>query len=234
MNQRRHYRLALLALLVALVGTMGLATPSTTHAASPQHVHTVAALLHARDGSSLGGGSADHKEMRVAQDLITTASPAGQGPEAAGNSWGGHIGSGRVQEPHLLSAPADTPWGCCRADRVVQELSTLSDSYPCTFSTRYPSLPYICSVVWPSNGRIPIYYGTSAGSGIADYLERRTGVQQYFVCDYPGERYPPSGTPTNIWWAYTKGDVNHRWGWVPEVFLKGGGNDEPDAGLPIC
>jgi Cutinase len=37
----------------------------------------------------------------------------------------------------------------------------------------------------------------------------------------------------NDWWARTKSD-DHKWGWTPEVFFKGGANNERDAGLRKC
>src|SRR6185312_17563346 len=37
----------------------------------------------------------------------------------------------------------------------------------------------------------------------------------------------------NDWWAKTLSDDNH-WGWVPEVYFRGGDNDEADPGLPRC
>jgi hypothetical protein len=47
-----------------------------------------------------------------------------------------------------------------------------------------------------------------------------------------------SGSLRNGWWAFTLSDKdssgNSHWGWVPETFFKGGGNNEPDAGLFIC
>lgn len=41
------------------------------------------------------------------------------------------------------------------------------------------------------------------------------------------------GAYYNDHWAWTKGDGG-RWGWVPEVFFKGGGNMEADRKLQYC
>ena len=114
------------------------------------------------------------------------------------------------------------------ATQGTPALST--DSFPCTRGSPYPSLPYACPVVWPSNGKIPIY--ASGTTTIIDYLHSSTGTQ-YFACEATGGRYT-RGSDTNIWWAWTQGDEHGSWGWVPEVFFKGGLNDEPDAGLPTC
>jgi len=46
------------------------------------------------------------------------------------------------------------------------------------------------------------------------------------------------GSDTNHWWAFTYSDKDSsgrsHWGWVPETFFQGGGNDVPDAGLVLC
>lgn len=57
----------------------------------------------------------------------------------------------------------------------------------------------------------------------------------WFVCQRQfDDRDPYAGWGYyNNWWAYTMAD-NGRWGWVPEVYFKGGGNNQPDAGLVHC
>lgn len=37
----------------------------------------------------------------------------------------------------------------------------------------------------------------------------------------------------NYWWAATMAD-NDTWGYVSEVYFRGGGNDQPDGGLREC
>ena len=34
----------------------------------------------------------------------------------------------------------------------------------------------------------------------------------------------------NVWWASTRAD-DGAWGWVSEVYFKGGDENDPDAGL---
>lgn len=34
--------------------------------------------------------------------------------------------------------------------------------------------------------------------------------------------------------AIAQGDTGYRFGWVPEIYLLDGGNDDPDGGLPVC
>jgi hypothetical protein len=58
---------------------------------------------------------------------------------------------------------------------------------------------------------------------------------QSFICEqeFTGAVfYHPRGW-RNYWWAYTLSDDEVK-GWVPEVFFRGGDDDEPDAGLREC
>ncbi|MGH2802211.1 MAG: carboxypeptidase-like regulatory domain-containing protein [Thermoleophilaceae bacterium] len=58
---------------------------------------------------------------------------------------------------------------------------------------------------------------------------------QYFVCQhaFPFASYHHPRGWRNHWWALTLSD-DDVWGWVPEVFFKGGADDEPDSGLRWC
>lgn len=114
----------------------------------------------------------------------------------------------------------------------TQGVGILADAYPCTYSGRYPSVPYACPVWWPGDGRIPIYEFPSQSSRVIDYLLRSTGTQ-YFNCEVGGGRYSAYGY-TNVYWGWTYGDKYGQWGYVSEVFFRGGGNDQSDPGLPLC
>jgi hypothetical protein len=55
-----------------------------------------------------------------------------------------------------------------------------------------------------------------------------------FECQAKGALYwHPNNRTFNIWWARTIGE-DGRPGWVPEVFFKGGANNEPDLRLRRC
>lgn len=109
------------------------------------------------------------------------------------------------------------------------------DSRPCVRSDR-PDLPYVCPVNTKVGGveisRIPVYGNTDGGGEPVDHLTT-LGQRQYFVCHRQGSRHV-DGDLANHWWALTQGDENDRFGWVPEIYLLGGENDDPDGGLPVC
>ncbi|MFC8436334.1 protein kinase [Streptomyces sp. NPDC057253] len=56
----------------------------------------------------------------------------------------------------------------------------------------------------------------------------------YFFCQSNLGRRETSGEWTNVWWAKTDDDSGNTGVWVSAVYVRGGGNDEPVPGLPVC
>ncbi|WP_093719322.1 serine/threonine-protein kinase [Streptomyces sp. DI166] len=56
----------------------------------------------------------------------------------------------------------------------------------------------------------------------------------YFYCQQNLGRRQSVGQWTNIWWAKTDDDSGNTDVWVNDVYVKGGDNDEPVPGLPLC
>jgi hypothetical protein len=99
-----------------------------------------------------------------------------------------------------------------------------------------------CPLTGAINGRIPVYSNTIAYDGRGP-MPRPAGwlygtANQYFLfqggdqlTDHPFFVHPRYKW-RNHWWAYTLADTG-QWGWVPEVFFKGGRDSDADAGLRI-
>ncbi|NLT54298.1 MAG: hypothetical protein GXX79_06975 [Actinomycetales bacterium] len=106
------------------------------------------------------------------------------------------------------------------------------DNSPCQRPQVYRSSHWVqyCPL-WRSN--VPVYSSPDQGNGatVVGYLVYG-GSANWFVGDRYRSKYT-YGNYYNHWWAYTLAD-NGRWGWVPEVFFSGGGNDETDSGLYLC
>ncbi|MDQ3850588.1 MAG: cutinase family protein [Actinomycetota bacterium] len=119
-----------------------------------------------------------------------------------------------------------------------------TDRYPCrppervTWATQPVQVCPLSSPL-PPRGWVPVYR-TPVAHGRGAPLPTPAGwlhgtSNQRFVCDRPFRTavyYHPAGW-RNVWWAFTKSD-DGVWGWVPEVFFHGGGDDEPDATLRVC
>ncbi|MGW6531740.1 protein kinase domain-containing protein [Streptomyces venezuelae] len=56
----------------------------------------------------------------------------------------------------------------------------------------------------------------------------------YFYCQQNLGRRETSGQWTNVWWAKTDDDSGNTNVFVSDVYLKGGDNDKPLPGLPVC
>jgi serine/threonine protein kinase len=56
----------------------------------------------------------------------------------------------------------------------------------------------------------------------------------YFFCQQNLGRRETSGRWTNVWWARTDDDSGNTNVWVSDVYIRGGNNDEPVPGLPVC
>ncbi|MCX3290315.1 protein kinase [Streptomyces sp. NEAU-H22] len=56
----------------------------------------------------------------------------------------------------------------------------------------------------------------------------------YFYCQQNLGRRETSGEWTNVWWAKTDDDSGNTDVWVSGVYIKGGDNDAPVPGLPVC
>ncbi|MFE6775004.1 protein kinase [Streptomyces sp. NPDC057702] len=56
----------------------------------------------------------------------------------------------------------------------------------------------------------------------------------YFFCQENLGRRVTSGAWTNVWWAKTDDDSGNAGVYVSAVYLKGGANDQPVPGLPVC
>ncbi|MGW1165856.1 serine/threonine-protein kinase [Streptomyces sp. NPDC002550] len=56
----------------------------------------------------------------------------------------------------------------------------------------------------------------------------------YFYCQANPGRRDTYGRWTNVWWAKTDDDSGNTGVYVSDVYLKGGNNDEPVPGLPVC
>ncbi|WAZ19767.1 protein kinase [Streptomyces cinnabarinus] len=56
----------------------------------------------------------------------------------------------------------------------------------------------------------------------------------YFYCQQNLGRRETYGEWTNVWWAKTDDDSGNADVWVSDVYVRGGDNDGPVPGLPVC
>lgn len=84
---------------------------------------------------------------------------------------------------------------------------------------------------------VPVFDSPSKGNGARRVGTLvRAGTDQKPANWFIGQTYQSNyvlGQYSNRWWAYTLSD-NGTWGWVPEVYFRGGGNNVADSGLLRC
>ncbi|MCD9879879.1 serine/threonine-protein kinase [Streptomyces guryensis] len=56
----------------------------------------------------------------------------------------------------------------------------------------------------------------------------------YFYCQQNLGRRETDGQWTNVWWAKTDDDSGNTGVYISDVYIKGGANDQPIPGLPVC
>jgi hypothetical protein len=114
------------------------------------------------------------------------------------------------------------------------------DPFPCVQRIAGPINPWFCPL---TQNKVPVYKAPDPASSQIGVLNLRgptTRPRNFFLHQVRAELYSPPGKPNvvNDWWGYTRADIAGRapfsdgWGYVPEVYFKGGDNFVPDAGLP--
>jgi hypothetical protein len=97
-------------------------------------------------------------------------------------------------------------------------------------------LAYRCTMDrWRPDSTIPVFPAARPGADFGK-LHKRTGREQYFVCELPGARVTLDADPEvqTTHWALTLADEPVAWGVVPEFYFEDGGSGVPDRALPTC
>ena len=119
-----------------------------------------------------------------------------------------------------------------------------ADERPCAAPADEPGVGPVqtCPLVMPDRGHVPVH-GFRGTVPVEVGRLNRAGTENWFVCqtDRPDgvfpDRYvdPDHPDDANRFWAKTLSDgPGGAWGWVNEIHLSGGFDDEPDSGLRFC
>jgi hypothetical protein len=103
------------------------------------------------------------------------------------------------------------------------------DSQPCGKPYRHNGVTVQNCPDWSPSGGVPVYASAMKGT-IVGYID--PAGADWYLCEKSGAPYE-LGRYRNYWWAATMAD-NDKWGYVNEVYFRGGGNDQPDGGLREC
>ncbi|WP_431041097.1 serine/threonine-protein kinase [Streptomyces sp. P1-3] len=99
----------------------------------------------------------------------------------------------------------------------------------------------------PTTAPAPVCHGIGGGKHNCDVWRKSTSYTgsgepvgvlneglNYFYCQADLGRRETYGKWTNVWWAKTDDDSGNTGVYVSVVYVKGGGNDQPVPGLPVC
>jgi len=110
--------------------------------------------------------------------------------------------------------------------------AAVKDDAPCSPTFEHNGLTVQICPLW--RGDAPVYDFANSQLGSQVGKLNVGGTANWFVCQTQFTNIPYEyGGYENNWWAYTMADNGH-WGWVPEVFFSGGGNNQADAELEYC
>jgi hypothetical protein len=120
--------------------------------------------------------------------------------------------------------------------------ATAADAHPCAKATEVawsPDPVQSCPLIALQPDGAPLY-ATPVPNAAGATPPRPDGWVKGpdaadFVCDrdLPDAVFHHPQGWRNRWWAYTR-SAEGVWGWVPEVYFRGGDDDEGDAGLRRC
>lgn len=130
------------------------------------------------------------------------------------------------------------------AGALTPTVAGAADAYPCGKATQvwwssdsYQECPL--SALQPNGAplyRTPVAIPAGAAQPRPDgWVPAGSATTAHFACqrDFPSAVVYHQRGWRNRWWAYTR-SVEGVFGWVPEVYFRGGANDEADTALRTC
>ncbi|MDX3452428.1 protein kinase [Streptomyces sp. ME02-8801-2C] len=242
--QPRHKRHALLA---AAAVTVVLAAAGVTLVLLGDEVESQANRRpSASDGSSAaepseGNGKAGEdpsaEPTRAGKGTAKTESPptnrdSGAAPTPAQTSGSGTTGGGT--SGGTSGGAGTAPTAGTGATGTTGGSGTGADATPAPVATPTPSPASACES--KGDGKYNCSVWRTAKSYTASGAEAgvlNAGIN-YFYCQQNLGRRETYGQWTNVWWAKTDDDSGNAGVYVSDVYLKGGDNDSPVPGLPLC
>lgn len=176
-------------------------------------------------GGGVGPASPDgRKDTHPSAD----AKPTGQGDDGTQAPTRQHTGKGKgtaaEQDPTVVPSKSTSSGGGSTGGSAPTTGGASPSSSPASVCQSIGGGKYNCQV-WRSAKSY-----TASGTEVG-VLGAGTN---YFFCQQNLGRRETYGQWTNVWWAKTDDDSGNTNVYVSDVYLKGGDNDEPIPGLPVC
>jgi len=165
---------------------------------------------------------------RTDADRSVEPKPTGQGGDGTQAPTQQHTGKGKStaagQDPTVAPSKSTSSGGGSTGGDAPTTGAATPSSSPASVCQSTGGGKYNCQV-WRSAKSY-----TASGTEVG-VLGAGTN---YFYCQQNLGRRETYGQWTNVWWAKTDDDSGNTNVYVSDVYLKGGDNDEPIPGLPVC
>lgn len=188
-----------------------------------------------RPASSRGAAEPGADSSRGALEGSDGPRPSKQGDEKSRTPDAKESSSGKDDDPKSSDRPATRPKPSAKPTRDSGTAgggsdgsggSTGGDDDPAPEAACHAAGggKYNCSV-WRT---ATSYTASGAEAGVLN------AGTNYFYCQQNLGRRETHGEWTNVWWAKTDDDSGNTGVFISDVYIKGGDNDQPLPGLPVC
>lgn len=181
-----------------------------------------------RPATSGGAAEPEADNSRGALEGTDGPKPSKQGEEKPRKPDAKETSSGKDDDPKSTDRPATRPKPSSEPTSKPTEDGGTSgggdDPAPEPACHAAGGGKYNCSV-WRT---AKSYTASGAEAGVLN------AGTNYFYCQQNLGRRETHGEWTNVWWAKTDDDSGNRDVFVSDVYIKGGDNDQPLPGLPVC
>ncbi|MFK0156262.1 protein kinase [Streptomyces sp. NPDC090493] len=160
----------------------------------------------------------------VGQGVETGTVPAGSATHAAGGGPAGPA-DGAAATPSGAQTAGPSPSGGSGTAGATAPATATASATPVPVCAPVGDGTYTCQV---RSGGAKSYTADGVKVG-----KVRQGVHSFY-CQADLGRRETHGRRTNVWWAETDDDKGNTGVYISDVYIKGGTNDEPLPGLPVC
>ncbi|MEU1933245.1 serine/threonine-protein kinase [Streptomyces coeruleorubidus] len=197
---------------------------------------TTVALMNDSDGKDTGArtdaaradAAASAAESGRADDGSNAPRPEGKGDEKKPEP------TGRATTSAPAKSPGDTTGGTSGDTSGGGGTGGGSGDGGTTGGGGTPSETPVCHAIGGGKYNCTVWKTADSYTASGTKVGILNAGTNYFYCQQNLGRRETDGRWTNIWWAKTDDDSGNTDVWVSDVYIKGGDNDAPVPGLPVC
>ncbi|MCX5555625.1 serine/threonine-protein kinase [Streptomyces sp. NBC_00038] len=194
-------------------GTTALPTPSDVGGTAPSDGAGRGSVDLSDDSKPTGKGDGKSKAPEKQPSYIPETTPEPSKTPANGGSTGGASGGGSGGSTDAGTTGGTTGGG---------------SSSPTT-----PAAP-VCDPIGGGKYNCQVWRTAKSYTASGTEVGVLNAGTNYFYCQQNLGRRETYGEWTNVWWARTDDDSGNTDVFVSDVYIKGGDNDAPLPGLPVC